>query len=256
MRILSWNVNGIRSVGRNGFFEWLEKEKPDVLCLQETKCRTDQLGPEYLAPFGYESYWHCAKKPGYSGVAIYVRGGAELALRGTAEGIGISEIDAEGRVLNADFGEFMLVNAYFPNSQRDHARLGYKLRFCDAVFKHVEGFRKKKKPVILCGDYNIAHKEIDLRNPRSNQKNAGFLPEERAWMDLFLSRGYVDTFRKFVSDPDHYTWWSYRPGVREKNIGWRIDYHCVNSEFAPLVKEAFIMPEVGGSDHCPVGIIL
>jgi exodeoxyribonuclease-3 len=252
MKILSWNVNGLRAVGKNGFFEWLEKESPDVLCLQETKCNPDQLEDSYLAPLGYQTHWHSAKKPGYSGVAIYCKDSPKKV----REGIGISAIDDEGRVLVAEFPDVTVISAYFPNSQREHARLGYKLEFCDAIFKFVEKLRKAGHSVVLCGDYNIAHREIDLRNPKSNVKNAGFLPEERAWMDQFTSRGWVDTFRSFTPDPGHYTWWSYRPGVREKNIGWRIDYHCVNEKFLSSVEKAFIMPEVRGSDHCPVGIVL
>ncbi|MEW6055299.1 MAG: exodeoxyribonuclease III [Bdellovibrionota bacterium] len=252
MKILSWNVNGVRSVGRNGFFDWLDREMPDIVCLQETKCNPAQLDPSYLAPLGYQTYWHSAKKAGYSGVAIYSR----VAAKDVKEGIGIPAVDDEGRVLAAHFKEFTLVNAYFPNSQRDHARLGYKLEFCDAIFKFCEKLRKEGRFVILCGDYNIAHKEIDLRNPKTNVNNAGFLPEERAWMDRFVGAGWIDTFRRFVSEPNHYSWWSYRPGVREKNIGWRIDYHCVNAEFIKAVKEASILPQVFGSDHCPVGIRL
>lgn len=255
MKILSWNVNGIRSVGSKGFFEWLEKESPDVLCLQETKCNPSQLEPSYTAPFGYQAFWHSAKKPGYSGVAVYAK--MATAPRDVREGLGVAAIDDEGRVLTVEFADFTVVNAYFPNSQREHARLGYKLEFCDAIFKHVEKLRKAKHNVVLCGDYNIAHREIDLRNPKTNVKNAGFLPEERAWMDKFVDKaGWVDTFRHFTKDPGHYSWWSYRPGVRDKNIGWRIDYHCVNPEFASSIKQAFIMPEVRGSDHCPVGILV
>jgi exodeoxyribonuclease-3 len=168
--------------------------------------------------------------------------------------MGVKAIDSEGRVLVADFDDFSVVNAYFPNSQREHTRLGYKLEFCDAIFKFCQKLRKTGRGVILCGDYNIAHKEIDLKNPKTNVNNAGFLPAERAWMDKFIGAGWVDTFREFTPDPGHYSWWSYRPGVREKNIGWRIDYHCVNDEFRKSVKDAYIMPDIRGSDHCPVAI--
>lgn len=252
MKILSWNVNGIRSVGTKGFFDWLAAESPDVLCVQETKAHPDQLEDAHLAPLGFQSHWHSAKKPGYSGVAIYCKD-SPVSVQ---EGLGISAIDDEGRVLVADFGDFTVVNAYFPNSQREHARLPYKLKFCDAMLKYVEKLRAEKRNVIVCGDYNIAHKEIDLKNPKTNVDNPGFLPQERAWMDKFTAAGWVDTFRAFTPEPGHYSWWSYRPGVREKNIGWRIDYHCVNDEFKKSVKDAFIMPNVFGSDHCPVGIEL
>lgn len=251
VKILSWNVNGIRSVGAKGFFDWLGRESPDIVCVQETKCYPTQLEDSYLAPLGFQTHWHSAKKAGYSGVAIY----SKHSPRSVQEGMGILDIDDEGRVLVAHFDDFTVVNAYFPNSQRDHARLPYKLAFCDAMLKFVEKLRKEKRNVILCGDYNIAHREIDLRNPRTNVSNAGFLPQERAWMDKFTGQfGWVDTFRSRTPDGGHYSWWSYRPGVREKNIGWRIDYHCVNPEFAAHVKDAFILPEIHGSDHCPVGI--
>ena len=253
MKILSWNVNGIRSVGSKGFFDWLGNEAPDVLCIQETKAHTDQLEDSYLAPLGFQSHWHSAQKPGYSGVALYCK----ESPREVIEGMGIPAVDSEGRVLVAHFDDFTVVNAYFPNSQRDHARLPYKLKFCEAMLKYCEKLRKDKRNVVLCGDYNIAHREIDLKNPKTNVDNAGFLPQERAWMDKFTGdHGWVDTFRKFEQGGDHYSWWSYRPGVRARNIGWRLDYHCVNPEFAKSVKDAFIMPHIHGSDHCPVGIEL
>lgn len=252
MRILSWNVNGLRSVGRNGFLDWLVTDKPDVLCLQETKCKPDDLNASYLAPLGYQTHWACAKKPGYSGVAIY----SKTSPKNVIEGLGIEKFDEEGRVITAEFDGFVLVNAYFPNSQREHTRLPFKLEFCDAIFKYCSNLVKQGKHVVLCGDYNIAHREIDLANPKSNQNNAGFLPQERAWMDDFTNNGFVDVFRHFVKDPGHYSWWSYRPGVRERNIGWRLDYHCVNSNFIENVKESYLMPQVRGSDHCPVAIVM
>ncbi len=250
MKLISWNVNGIRAASSKGFLEWLVDESPDVLCLQETKANIDQLDLFLHSPKGYRSYWHSAKKPGYSGVAIYTKKEPESV----AMGMGIEEFDSEGRVITADFGSFVLINAYFPNSQREHERLPYKLKFCDSMLKYCEGFRKKGRKILLCGDYNIAHKEIDLKNPKTNKDNAGFLPEERAWMDKFLKAGYVDTFRHFTKDPDQYTWWSYRPGVRERNIGWRIDYFCMNQEFVDNLKDASIHPTVFGSDHCPVSV--
>ncbi|MBU6374905.1 MAG: exodeoxyribonuclease III [Bdellovibrionales bacterium] len=248
MRVISWNVNGVRAVAEKGFLKWLQAQKADIVCLQETKASEDQLDLFLRNPQGYQSYWHSAEKAGYSGTAIYTRAEPHDVI----EGLGLAEFDKEGRVLQMDFGDFRLINAYFPNSQRDHARLEYKLDFCKAMLKHTESLRKKGKQVILCGDFNIAHHEIDLRNPKENQNNAGFLPKERAWLDKFESAGYVDTFRRFTKDPGHYTWWSYRPGVRARNIGWRLDYFWVCEEFSARLTSAYHQPEVLGSDHCPV----
>jgi exodeoxyribonuclease-3 len=252
MRLASWNVNGIRAAARSGFLDWFEAEKADVVCLQEIKAFREQLEEPVIHPQGYHSYWHSAEKPGYSGTAIF----SKKEPLNVTEGIGIPAIDKEGRVLQAEFPDCVILNCYFPNSQRDHARLGYKLSFCKEMLKHCERLRKKGKHVIVCGDFNIAHREIDLKNPKSNQDNAGFLPEERAWLDEFARAGYVDTFRRFEPGPGHYTWWSYRPGVREKNIGWRLDYHWVNGELADRLRKAEIQPLVTGSDHCPVVLTL
>ncbi|MGE4233648.1 MAG: exodeoxyribonuclease III [Bacteriovoracia bacterium] len=259
MRVLSWNVNGIRAVGRNGFFDWLLKEKPDVCCIQETKANIEQLEDSYISPLGYQSYWFSAQKPGYSGVAVYVK--TNQSPDQVQQGIGIEKFDAEGRVITAFFDKLAVVNAYFPNSQREHTRLPYKLEFCAEIAKYCSKLIKKGHSILLCGDYNIAHREIDLANPRTNINNAGFLPQERAWMTSFLSdengnNAFVDTFRHFIKDGGHYSWWSYRPGVRDRNIGWRIDYHCVNKKLLDKVKDSFIMPSIYGSDHCPVAIDL
>jgi exodeoxyribonuclease-3 len=245
-------VNGIRAAGRGGFLKWFEDERADVVAIQETKARPEQLEEELLHPLGYHSYWHSAQKPGYSGVAIYSK---KEPLR-IQTGIGIPGIDNEGRVILAEYPEVTLVNAYFPNSQREGARLPYKLEFCAQMFKFLETLRKSGKNIALCGDLNIAHNEIDLKNPKSNVKNAGFLPEERAWMTQFLDGGYIDAFRHFEKGPGHYTWWSYRPGVREKNVGWRIDYFCVNREHEDRLKSMVHQPHVMGSDHCPVALKL
>ncbi|MGP1595198.1 MAG: exodeoxyribonuclease III [Treponema sp.] len=251
--IISWNVNGIRAAEKKGFLEWLHSESPDILCLQETKARKEQLSAELTAPAQrngvYHTYWQSAKKAGYSGTALFCKQ-EPLQVRT----LGLSDFDDEGRVLVADFDDFSVISAYFPNSQEAGARLSYKLAFCDAIFAFCNEFEKNGKNVILCGDYNIAHKPIDLANPKSNEKNPGYLPEERAWMDSFLDAGYVDTFRSFCPEPEHYTWWSYRFHAREKNIGWRIDYHCVNQQFKSRVIDAAILKEVYGSDHCPIRI--
>jgi exodeoxyribonuclease-3 len=251
-KLISWNVNGIRACDKAGFLDWLKREGADVVCLQETKANRDQLHAFLLRPEGYETYWHSAQKPGYSGVAIYTRQ-APLSVK---EGMGIEKYDSEGRVLLAEYPDFTLINAYFPNSQRDHARLPYKLAFCRDMLRLCEELRSRGRKVIVCGDFNIAHTEIDLRNPKSNANNAGFLPQERAWMTEYIQAGYLDTFRQFTPDPGHYTWWSYRPGVREKNVGWRLDYFFAGRELAGRLRKAEIHPHVRGSDHCPVSLEL
>lgn len=248
MKLFSWNVNGIRAAGRGGFGKWFEEADADWVCIQETKASPEQLDECLRHPKGYHSFWNSAQKAGYSGVAIYSkREPLQIQL-----GMEVPEMDQEGRVLTAEYSDFILVNAYFPNSQRDHARLGFKISFCGQIFSYLESLRKRGKALVICGDFNIAHREIDLRNPKSNEKNAGFLPEERAWMDQFIQGGYVDSFRRFTPGPGHYTWWSYRPGVRERNIGWRLDYFFVNSESGDRLKRVEHQTAVLGSDHCPV----
>ena len=256
MRILSWNVNGIRALEKRGFTEWLAKESPDILCLNETKAEPGQLSPELLNPpvkgKPYKSFWASAKKRGYSGVAIYTR---ESPL--DIHPMGLAEFDDEGRVLIAEFAGFSLISAYFPNSQDEGARLDYKLAFCGAMLKYCNKLVKKGRHFILCGDYNIAHTPIDLARPRENEGNPGFLPAERAWMDAFTAAGHIDTFRHFhPGEGGHYTWWSYRAGARQRNVGWRIDYHCVDAAFLSNIKSSRIRPEVMGSDHCPVELEL
>ena len=250
MKILCWNVNGIRACDRNGFLDWMKREAADLVCLQETKAHPDQLGEALRQPTGYHAYWHSAEKRGYSGVATFCR----RKPSSVHEGIGIAEIDREGRVLVTEYRGFVLINAYFPNSQRDHARLGFKLEFCRAMRAYMDELCAAGKNVVVCGDYNIAHREIDLANPKQNEKNAGFLPEERAWMTELLDAGYVDAFRDRCDEPGHYTWWSYRAGVRERNVGWRLDYFVVNPEFKRRVRRCFHQPEVMGADHCPIGL--
>lgn len=252
MRLISWNVNGIRAAHKAGFLKWFDQQKADVVCVQEIKAFPEQLEPELANPSKYHAYWHPAQKPGYSGTAIF----SKKEPLDVKLGMGVPKIDAEGRVIVADYGNFTLINAYFPNSQREHTRLPYKLEFCAEMLKFCEKLRKKGKNVVICGDFNIAHKEIDLKNPKSNKDNAGFLPEERAWMDQFTAKGYVDTFRHFTPDPEHYTWWSYRPGVREKNVGWRIDYFCTNDEHKDRLKTSIHQHTVRGSDHCPIQLDL
>lgn len=252
MKLFTWNVNGIRSVHGKGFERWFQHEEPDVVCLQEVKAHPEQLEERVVHPEGYHSVWFPASKRGYSGVTIFTR----HEPKAVELGMGDSQFDDEGRVASVDLGDFTVINAYFPNSQRDHARLDYKLAFCEAMRRKLDDFRDRGKHVVLCGDFNIAHREIDLRNPKQNVNNAGFLPQERAWMESLLQAGYIDTFRAFNPEGGHYTWWSYRPGVREKNIGWRLDYFVCNPEFRDRLSGADHYPMVMGSDHCPVELRL
>lgn len=253
--IISWNVNGIRAIEKKGFLDWLFNESPDVLCLQETKASPNQLSEALLNPslngVSYKTYWSSSKKAGYSGVAIFSKEEPK-----NVKCIDIEDIDDEGRVLIADYGEYSVISAYFPNSQEEGARLSYKLHFCDEILKTCNSIIEKKQNVILTGDYNIAHKPIDLANPTRNEGNPGYLPEERAWMDSFVARGYVDTFRTFCKEAEQYTWWSYRFSARAKNIGWRLDYACVNASLIEKVRASTIMSNVMGSDHCPIKIEL
>lgn len=256
MKLISWNVNGLRAAQKNGFLKWFEDEQADVFSVQEVKAFPEQLDLFVRQPKGYETFFCPAEKPGYSGVGVFVKKSKKTAGFEVIEKMGVPEIDAEGRFIRVDFKNFTLINTYFPNSQREHTRLDYKLFFCSELHKYLKKLAKQGKNIVLCGDYNIAHQEIDLANPKSNRENAGFLPEERDWMTKFLSSGYTDIFRKLNPSPHQYTWWSYRPGVREKNIGWRLDYHCINSEFSDRIVHAYHEPEVRGSDHCPVGLVI
>jgi len=250
MRIISWNVNGIRAIEKRGFFEWLKKEDPDILCLNETKAEPGQLSPHFINPPSYTSFWASAKKRGYSGVAIYTKEQPQ-----NVKLMGKLEFDDEGRVLVAEYKNFTLVTAYFPNSQDERKRLDYKLAFNDAILTLGKSIVKKEQNFLLCGDYNIAHTPIDLARPKANENSAGYYIEERTWMEKFLNAGFIDTFRHFhPGEPNHYTWWSYMKQAREKNIGWRIDYHCVNKDFISNVKSSIIRPEIEGSDHCPIEI--
>ncbi|MEW6429274.1 MAG: exodeoxyribonuclease III [Thermodesulfobacteriota bacterium] len=251
MRLISWNVNGLRAIAGKGFLDLLRDLDADIIALQEIKAQPEQLPEEILRPDGYKSFWHPAEKKGYAGVCVYTR---REPLTVTV-GLGIEEHDREGRVLTLEFPDCFLVNVYFPNAQHGLTRLDYKLRFNDDLLAYLDLLRQKKT-VAVCGDYNVAHKEIDLANPKANVKNPGFTPEERAWMDRFLAGGWLDTFRMFHPEPEQYTWWSYRANARARNIGWRIDYFCVDEKSRGRVKDAAILAEVTGSDHCPVSLVL
>jgi exodeoxyribonuclease-3 len=253
VQIFSWNVNGIRAAEKKGFVPWLLSSGADVVCVQETKARPEQLPPGLTQPraggVAYKSYWASARRPGYSGAAIFCRAEPDDVFF-----LGVPAFDDEGRVVAARFGELVVVSAYFPNSQEAGARLGYKLAFCEAILRFCDGLVSRGQNVVLSGDYNIAHKPIDLKNPASNEGNPGYLPEERAWMDAFTGSGWVDTFRHFCKEEGRYTWWSYRFHAREKNVGWRIDYQCVNAGLLPRVLSSAIHAETPGSDHCPVSL--
>jgi exodeoxyribonuclease-3 len=249
VKLISWNVNGLRAVLRKNFLEYLEQEKPDVLCLQETKCHPDDV--EQLWPAAYTTYWNCAEKKGYSGSAIFTR---SRPLK-VVPHIGIAVHDREGRVLTAEFADFFLVNVYVPNSKRELTRLAYRQEW-DRDFLSYLRKLEKKKPVVFCGDLNVAHAEIDLANPKANVHNHGFTPEERAGFTAFVKAGFIDTFREFEKGGGHYSWWSPMSGARSRNVGWRIDYFLISAALRPRLKRAFICPDVPGSDHCPVGIEL
>ncbi|MBP2045790.1 exodeoxyribonuclease III [Methanobacterium aggregans] len=250
IRILSWNVNGIRAVHKKGFREWFEGENPDILCVQETKATRKQVPRDIREFDGYQTYFCEAERKGYSGVALYTR----IKPEKVEYGFGIDKFDLEGRTIIADYGDFVLFNIYFPNGKMSPERLRYKMEFYDAFLEHAEKLKAEGKNIVVCGDVNTAHKEIDLARPKENEKISGFLPEERAWMDKFLATGYTDTLREFNHGEGQYTWWSYRTRARERNVGWRLDYFFVNREFMPNVVDAFILSEVMGSDHCPVGV--
>ncbi len=247
MKLLSWNVNGIRSVIRHGFAEFLQKEEPDVLCLQETK--TPAGGFDYPLA-GYETHWSHAEKAGYAGTAVFTK----IKPLSVKEGIGTKSHDREGRTLTVEFKNFYLVNVYVPNSKRDLSRLSYREKEWDVAFlKHLKKL-EKKKPVIFCGDLNVAHKELDLTYPKANVRNHGFTAEERRGFDNFMKAGFLDTFREFEKAGGHYTWWSRFANCRARNIGWRIDYFLISKALQPKLKKAFILPKITGSDHCPAGI--
>tara|TARA_R110002049_G_scaffold50370_3_gene143080 strand:+ start:121355 stop:122149 length:795 start_codon:yes stop_codon:yes gene_type:complete len=251
MKLISWNVNGIRASLRNGFRDFVESDQPDILCLQETKAEPDQVDTDWADDLGYHRVWNCAQKRGYSGTSIW----SKIAPKRCVLGIGIEEHDGEGRVITATFDDFHLVNVYTPNAQRGLARIDYRMKWDVAFLAYLQKLNRRK-PVIFCGDLNCAHQEIDLANPKANRRNAGFSDQERAGLENVISAGFVDAFRKFEPGPDHYTWWTYRNDARKRNIGWRIDYFFVANKFLSRVSGASIRNEIFGSDHCPVELTL
>lgn len=249
MKMISWNVNGLRASLKRGFMDTFKQIDADIFCLQETKM---EQGQAELDLAGYQEYWNSAQKKGYSGTAVFTK----KEPLSVTNGIGIEKHDQEGRVITLEFENYYFVNIYTPNSQRELARLGYRMEWEDDIRSYLLAL-DAKKPVILCGDLNVAHQEIDIKNAKSNHNNAGFTDEERDKMTILLSSGFSDTFRTLHPD-DHeaYSWWSLMPGIRERNVGWRIDYFLVSQRIMPQIKEAFILPQVYGSDHCPVGIVV
>jgi exodeoxyribonuclease-3 len=252
VKILSWNVNGVRAVIKKGFLDWLKKESPDILCLQEVKALPTQVDPAVLRHPEYQVGWNAALRLGYSGVATF----SKTKPAAEKKGFGIARFDDEGRVLETDFGKFTLLNIYFPNGKMNAERLQYKMDFYDAALNYFTKLKKAGKKLVICGDYNTAHKPIDLARPADNEDISGFLPMERAWIDKLIQSGFIDTFRMFHEEGEQYSWWDMRTRARERNIGWRIDYHFISDNLKGAAKDAFILPNVTGSDHCPVGLEL
>lgn len=252
LRLLSWNVNGLRAIYKKGFVDWLKKDMPDVLCLQETKASADQLPTELRSIPGYFSYFGSGTRKGRDGVALF----SKIEPMSVKYTLGIEGFDDENRAIVADYGQFLLFVVYFPNGKSSQERLEYKLKFYDLFLEHINGLKAHGRRIVICGDVNTAHKEIDLARPKANEKTSGFLPVERAWMDRLAERGFVDTFRIFHNEGDSYSWWDQKTRARERNVGWRIDYFFVSENMQKAVLSAFILKDVTGSDHCPVGIEL
>lgn len=249
MRIITYNVNGIRAAIKKGFLDWLKTDPADLICLQETKARQEDVDLDALHDTGYKSYWFSAEKKGYSGVAILTKNEPDKVFYGN----GFEQSDAEGRVIRADYRDITLINAYFPSGTSGEERQEYKYIWLEEFHRYIRELRKTRKKLIICGDYNIAHREIDIHNPSGNKNTTGFLPEERAWFDRFLEDDFVDSFRHLNQEPHHYSWWSMRfPSVRLENKGWRIDYINVSSNLKGNIHSVAILPEIKHSDHCPV----
>jgi exodeoxyribonuclease-3 len=253
LRITTWNVNGLRAALGKGLWSWVEKEAPDVLCLQEIKTRPEQIAEQYLSQFNlHQVYWNPAEKPGYSGVATFTKQ-VPIAVD---SGIGFKQFDQEGRVIKVRYPEFNLFNVYFPSGQRGQDRVEFKLEFYASLLEILDSLHHSGERIIVCGDFNTAHTEIDLRHPKANQKTSGFLPEERAWIDTYLSHGLVDIYRRLYPDRVEYTWWTYLMNARKNNVGWRLDYFMISDALIPYVRDVVIHGDILGSDHCPVSLII
>jgi exodeoxyribonuclease III len=248
MKILTYNVNGIRSAMSKGFVDWLKATNADMICLQEVKAEIDQIDRTIFEDLGYHLYWFSAQKKGYSGVAIFTK----VVPKHIEYGCGLAAYDFEGRILRTDFDDFSLMSVYMPSGSSGEERQGFKMQFLDDFQVYISDLIKTVPNLIISGDYNICHQGIDIHNPKSNANSSGFLPEEREWLGSFLENGFTDTFRHFNPEPHHYTWWSFRAGARQKNLGWRIDYHCATQTMNNRLKRAAILPEAKHSDHCPV----
>jgi exodeoxyribonuclease-3 len=248
MTIATYNVNGLRSALNKGLIDWIQATNPDILCFQEIKSQEEQLDLEQFRKLGYEPHLYSAQKKGYSGVAVLSKAIPDKVVRGMKHDL----YDFEGRSIRLDFGELTLVNTYFPSGSSGDLRQGIKMEFLAYYQDYINELRKERPNLIICGDYNICHRPIDIHNPVSNAKSSGFLPEERAWMEQFLQQGFIDSFRHLNKDPHHYTWWSYRMGARARNLGWRIDYICVADRLKSSIKRSVILPNAMHSDHCPV----
>ncbi len=252
MKIYSWNVNGIRAAEKKGLIEWIENTEMDILCIQETKAHEEQLNDKLINIDGYKSFFNSGERKGYSGTAVYYKKEPNKIWTGLPD----ERFNNEGRTINMEYDDFVLMNIYFPNGKQKDERLKFKMDFYDELLDYANKIKNSGKEVIICGDVNTAHNEIDLKNPESNAKYSGFLTEERAWIDKFLDNGFKDTFREFHPDEEKYSWWSYRFKAREKNVGWRIDYFYVSDGLMDRVKNAEIHNEIMGSDHCPISLEL
>ncbi|MCB0504780.1 MAG: exodeoxyribonuclease III [Cyclobacteriaceae bacterium] len=247
MRIISYNVNGIRAAINKGLIDWLEDEQPDVVCIQELKAKQDQVDTSKLEEMGYHQFWFPAEKPGYSGVALF----SKIAPQHVEYGCGIEKYDVEGRVVRADYNGGSVISVYMPSGTSGDERQAFKMQWLDDFQDYVNSLKKELPNLIICGDYNIAHEEIDIHNPKGNQKNSGFLPEERAWVSSFLESGFTDSYRSLHSEPDRYSWWTYRFNARKNNKGWRIDYQMVSDPLQNKISDADLREFVVHSDHCP-----
>ena len=252
MKLISWNINGIRASYKKGLYDWMLKEKPDILCLQEIKALPEQIPDSLMNISGYHVIINSAERKGYSGVLTFTK---QKPLKVISK-FDIEKFDIEGRIIITEFPSFILFNIYFPNGKKNKERLKYKLDFYDTFLEYVDNIKNEGKNIIICGDFNTAHKDIDLSRPKQNEKVSGFLPVERSWIDKFIEHGYTDTFRFFNKEPNNYTWWDQKTRSRERNIGWRIDYFFINNEFIPFLTSSYILSDIMGSDHCPIGIII